>query len=91
MKFRAKPVIIEAIQWTGDNVLDVGDFLGNDNRNITWGILHSKKSVSISTLGGIVIAYAGDWIVKGVQGEFYPRKPEIFEQTYEPVSGMEGK
>lgn len=84
MKFRKKPVVIDAVQWQGDNLQDVAslggarayeqDFLGDD--------------LIINTLEGDMKANKGDWIIKGVKGELYPCKPDIFEQTYEPVSNQ---
>ena len=81
MKFRKKPVVIDAVQWTGENADEVGTFFGNDDlhfglRGQTWNIL---------TLEGSMAAQVGDWIICGVKGEFYPCKPDIFEATYEPV------
>lgn len=79
-KFRKKPVVIEAIQWNGSNMYEVIEFTdGSDN----FGFVDDK--VSIETLEGVMTASLGDWIIKGVHGEFYPCKPDIFEKTYEPV------
>lgn len=79
-KFRKKPVVIEAIQWTGKNWEEVEKFISRGQVG-GWigGDLH------IETLEGKMRANVGDWIIKGVKGEFYPCKPDIFEQTYEPV------
>ena len=76
-KYRKKPVVIEAIQWTGDNTFDVFEFVGYD-------CLVNCRLV-IHTLEGKHYASVGDYIIKGVQGQFYPCKPDIFEQTYEEV------
>ncbi len=76
-KYRKKPVVIEAMQWTGENTGRVFDFVGYD-------CLVNHKLV-INTLEGKHYASVGDYIIKGVQGEFYPCKPDIFEQTYEEV------
>lgn len=78
MKFRKKPVIIEAIQYTSDNINDVARFVGDE---ANWS--PCSDSYDIETLEGTMTAQHGDWIIKGVQGEFYPCKPDIFEQTYE--------
>lgn len=79
MKFRKKPVVIEAVQWTGENLFEL----------IEWGLTGSymgvPKELIISTLEGPHLARVGDWIIRGVNGEFYPCKPDIFEKTYEPV------
>lgn len=79
-KYRKKPVVIEAIQWNGYNISEIIDFAG-------WVVsIHmEKETVEIKTLECTMIANEGDWIVKGIQGEFYPVKPDIFEETYEPV------
>lgn len=78
MKFRKKPVVIEAIQFTGVNGLDVATFCKGAPLK-TFG-----DSLVIPTLEGDHRADVGDWIIKGVNGEFYPCKPDIFDKTYEP-------
>ena len=84
MKFRTKQVEKEAIQWTGKNYGEILDFIGDGN----WAAnrSHENKTVSIHTLEGTMTASIGDWIIKGVNGEFYPCKPEVFEKTYERIS-----
>lgn len=79
-QYRKKPVVIDAIQWTGDNIEEVAKFLGN--RNFSWDKLHGLQ---IHTLEGTHRATISDQIIKGVQGEFYPCKLDIFESTYEAV------
>ena len=81
MKYRKKPVVIEAMQFTGRNDEEVAAFTGRagydpDDKAPSW---------IIDTLEGRMLANPGDWIIKGVAGEFYPCKPDIFEQTYERV------
>lgn len=78
MKYRKKPVVIEAIQWNGRNEIDISNFIGG---NLEMG----DESLFIQTLEGKMKASVGDYIIKGVHGEFYPCKPDIFEETYEPV------
>jgi hypothetical protein len=78
MKFRKKPVVIEAVQWTGDNLSEIQRFYRPNE------ILIGDKIV-ISTLGGTITADKGDWILKGIKGEYYPCKPDIFAETYEKV------
>lgn len=80
-RYRKKPVVIEAVQWTGSNQSEICKFT---DRNATH--LFVKGSLYISTLEGVMKASVGDYIVKGVDGEFYPCKPDIFEKTYERVS-----
>ena len=80
MKYRKKPVVIEAVQWTGENIKEVLDFMQWRNAN------HDEvNGLSIHTLEGNHCATIGDFIIRGVQGEFYPCKPDIFEQAYEPA------
>ncbi|MGE0075905.1 MAG: hypothetical protein AB7S52_11805 [Sphaerochaetaceae bacterium] len=90
MKFRKKPVVIEAIQYTGENQKEVESFvrkilpvkiidLGRDSGNKVLGL-------EIETLEGVMVAIPNDWIIKGVSGEFYPCKPDIFDKTYESSS-----
>lgn len=80
MKFRKKPVVIEAVQWNG-NVEDFKAF-GDVPLPIS---LNPLPALTISTLEGEMRANPGDWIIRGVHGEFYPCKPDIFEMTYEPA------
>jgi hypothetical protein len=81
-KFRKKPVVIEAIQFTGgsDNLSELSEFI---DRKIAYNA--NREQILIYTLEGNMIASLGDWIIKGVKGECYPCKPDIFEETYEPV------
>ena len=79
-KYRKKPVEIEAIQWTGDNLDEIRKFTGTYNF-----IKKETDSVGIYTLEGKMYASPGDYIIKGVKGECYPCKPDIFVETYEPV------
>lgn len=79
-KFRKKPVVIEAIQWTGSNYEEIAAFM--------FGFVSLQRegySLVIPTLEGDHRADAGDWIIKGVKGEFYPCKPNIFQLTYDPI------
>jgi hypothetical protein len=82
-KFRKKPVVIEAVQWTGNNVVEIGDFVDEDV--LMWEML--SGDLIIKTLEGNNYANVGDWIIRGVNGEFYPCKLDIFEKTYEAVKG----
>lgn len=86
-KFTKKPVTIEAIRWTGDNLKAVIDFIGlhPSAEKWTWdeyAEVVKKDGLKIFTLEGTMMANVGDWIIKGVKGEFYPCKPDIFEATY---------
>lgn len=81
MKYRKKPVVIEAIQWTG-NLEEIKEFVGD---SLIIEEFHGKFAISIKTLEGIHDAMFNDYIIKGVNGEFYPCKPDIFQKTYEKV------
>lgn len=85
-KFRKKPVVIEAVRFTRHNWQEVESFTNNQayflNPEIT---IDGKSTCIIPTLEGQHIATEGDWIIKGVNGEFYPCKPDIFQKTYELV------
>lgn len=82
-KFRKKPVVIEALLWTGGNLDDVMAFCCGD---ATYEQMASgSAAVIIKTLEGQHVASVGDWIIRGINGEFYPCKPDIFEKTYEAV------
>lgn len=84
VKFRKKPVVIEALKWTGDNFNSIKAFAG-DNVVLENGELLVKTLED--GVGGKVkhAATPGDFIIKGVKGEFYFCKPDIFAETYEPV------
>lgn len=75
-KYRKKPVIIEAIQWNGKNLTEIDSFVGGS-------IAIKGTSLVIHTLEGDMEASINDYIIKGVNGEFYPCKPDIFDKTYE--------
>ena len=83
MKFRKKPVVIEAEQFTrpADRAVTVGEMF------MQWPVRNDVRGVHliIPTLEGDHRADPGDWIIQGVKGEFYPCKPDIFTATYEPV------
>lgn len=78
MKYRKKPVVVEAVHWNGNNYKEVIGFAEN---NKIW--FDALGNIWISTLEGDMIAKKWDYIIKGVQGELYPCKPDIFAETYE--------
>jgi len=88
VRFRKKPVVIEAVQLGWDSWDELCDFLGdiisedNPGRMVEGDLIE----LTIPTLEGDHTAKHGDWIIKGVAGEFYPCKPDIFDQTYEKVT-----
>ena len=81
MKYRKKPVIIEAIQYTGDNYKEICDFVGKE----LMKSMINPSEILIETLEGYHIASVNDFIIKGVKGEHYPCKPDIFGKTYEKI------
>lgn len=86
MKFRKKPVVIDAVQWLGDNVNELGLFAGDkfdpftepcdDDPDATAAVLDDLHSTW-------VLVQTGDYIIKGIKGEFYPCRESVFDETYE--------
>ncbi len=93
MKYIKKPIEIEALQWTGENHRQMFNFLGGEDEEyitasgINFYIDFTKVDggLVIKTLEGEHIATIGDYIIKGVKGEFYPCKTDIFEMTYDKI------
>lgn len=86
MRYRKKPVVIDAWQWNGSTIEDLHRF--NVENNLSFKTLAIRSRITgllIETLEGDHIATKGDYIIRGVQGEYYPCKPDIFEATYERV------
>ena len=86
MRFRKKPVEVEAMKWTGSLTGEFRDWLGAAE----WRHVYRDDTLHIPTLEGTMTANPGDWIIRGVAGEFYPCKPDIFAATYEPVEAARG-
>lgn len=82
-KFRKKPVVIEADRLTPDNINELEVWCGGSIKGTRLHIL--QRCIDVQTLEGEMRANMGDWIVKGVEGEFYPVKDSIFTSTYEEV------
>jgi hypothetical protein len=80
-KYTKKPVTIEAWKLTLDNLETVADWCGGHVLRLQY--LENETVLQIPTLEGVMTAEVGDFIIKGVAGEFYPCEPDIFEQTYE--------
>lgn len=78
-KFRKKPVVIEAVQFDGENIDQIDAFVGK----LHYG--EAKHEIFIKTLEGMMQIGLGDWVIRGVAGEFYPCKPDIFAATYDPA------
>lgn len=77
MKYRKLPVIIDAVQWTGGNYNEIVGFMGEYPKRIE----HNR--LRIKTLEGAIYADELDYIIRGISGEYYPCKPDIFALTYE--------
>ena len=79
--YRKKPVVVEAVQWTGENHAEMCEFIDPEVFEII-----PRVGLVIHTLEGDHHASPGDYIIKGVNGEFYPCKPDIFAKTYESAA-----
>jgi len=92
-KFRKKPVVIEAMQWPGHSAMNIKSVMDFEEWFLPRGgcgryvddLLHIKTLEDGPNGEAKHVADPGDWIIRGVQGEFYPCKPDIFAQTYEPA------
>lgn len=95
MRFRKKPVVIEAMQIAHDPDDEmVGDLsvttvsgwmMAHGFRDFKVHGEHRPFGIAIETLEGVMVASPGDWIIRGIQGEFYPCKPDIFADSYEEI------
>jgi hypothetical protein len=95
MKFRRKPIAIEAVQLTWQNWSDVceldgqnrirGCYVASDGTPRDTPDEQDTIGAKIQTLEGEMFAREGDWIIKGIKGELYPCKPDIFAATYEAI------
>lgn len=82
-KYVKKPVVVEAVKYTGQNKSEIQSFVGKEL------VQRLDGSLQIETLEGIMCANVGDYVIKGVSGEFYPCKPIIFNKTYDLVEQTE--
>lgn len=82
--FIKKPVKIQAVKWTGYNYAEIRDFVGDGHSKLLGS--YNTPDLIINTLEGEHHALVGDWIIRGVKGEFYPCKADIFAETYEEVN-----
>ena len=78
-RYKTKPCEIEAIQWTGENIIELLDW---GQGNILW---NDVDDLFIDTLEGRMKANINDYIIKGLRGEFYPCKPDVFKKKYEEI------
>ena len=83
VEYRKKPVVVTALKWDGtDECLGaIVNWMGHEVQNL------EDSKLGIETLEGVMEASVGDYIIKGVKGEFHPCKPDIFEATYEKIEG----
>ena len=79
-RYRKKPVEVEAVRFTGENADEIGHFAGFNAFKAG-----REGALKIKTLEGVMTVSPGDYVIRGVQGEHYPCKPDIFEQTYDAV------
>lgn len=86
-KYRKKPVVIEAMQLDTSpaSLHDCMEFIESAGGKVAVDFENKTHYLEIATLEGAMKASVDDWIIKGVKGEFYPCKPDIFAATYEPV------
>ena len=83
-EFVKKPIQIEAVQWTGENWDEIQPFAG-------LAVVRNEEHLLVETDEGTMMAYPGDWIIRGIIGEYYPCKDEVFRATYEEVSPPSGE
>ena len=92
-KFRKKPVVVEAVQYTGSvsstifiyGLVNKIDIETEDQANKIIAGCERNGGININTLEGIMLVSKGDWVIKGIKGEFYPCKQDIFDATYEQI------
>lgn len=82
MKYRKKPIVIDAIKWDGGNVLEFIDSFPESRHMIQ---IETADEITIKTLEGNMTLMRGDYLIRGIKGEYYPCKADIFEMSYEPV------
>ena len=89
IQYRKKPVIIEAVVYTGSSTCqaDIEDWMRTGEYKQSQVVTCDFNPMFIGTLEGVHKASPGDYIIKGIKGEFYPCKPDIFEATYERLGG----
>lgn len=92
VKYKKKPIVVEAIRWTGSNLEEIRNFVGSDLIEEYVELCDIKRTlkkmlvdIAIDTLEGTMKVDYGDYIIKDVNNELYPCKPDIFEQTYDEV------
>lgn len=81
MHYRKKPIVIEAIQYTGDNYQLLKNWIGLEN--IDYSESPRSNTLVVKTQHGPLEVIPTDWVIKGVQGEYYPCRDDVFKETYE--------
>ena len=81
-RYRKIPIIVEAIQWNGNNFNEIYDFSSDSSSSVYYD---NSDDLCIVTLEGTMKASIDDWIIKGVNNELYPCKPSVFEKTYHSI------
>ncbi|WP_313430035.1 hypothetical protein [Siminovitchia terrae] len=87
-RYRKKPVVVDAFQWTGDREqIEDPEWIVDaiEKGSVVFAQINDETSMGIMTWEGLMVAEPRDYIIKGIQGEIYPCKPDIFEQTYEKL------
>lgn len=84
IRVRKRPVIVETMQYTGKNGRDIRRWMVGSARSY-----RAAEPFRIATLEGEMTVSPGDWVIKGIQGEFYPCKPDIFQATYDQAGDGE--
>lgn len=94
MKYRTKPVTVTAVQWTGDNTEDVQHLAGDLFQPLLVAMPVNDTMFTARVYDALhdewIKVATGQWIVRGVRGEFYPCDPQVFAYTYEPVVDLPG-
>jgi hypothetical protein len=83
-RYKTKPVVIEALLFNGENAIQIFDFIGDYEARDCIDI-HTTDNPVIKTLEGNMLCTPGDYVIKGLRGEFYPCKPDVFKQKYEQI------
>lgn len=83
--YRKKPIMVAACQWTGENEFEIKFFFTRANIKEKTHYSIEDKELKIQTLEGVITASPGDYIIRGIKGEFYPCKPDIFAESYDEI------
>jgi hypothetical protein len=86
-KFRKRPIVVEAVQWTGHNVAEVTEFAGTYFRTVEYRADDPQRTAEVFDVlhASWMGLRNGQWVIKGIKGEFYPHDEDTFAEVYEPV------